>query len=83
MDGLAHRGVVHVQVVRDQPDDHLAAVDPDPDLDGRAVRPAGLVGVLADGLQHRQGGVAGPHGVVLVRDGGAEHRHQAVAHRAG
>ena len=39
-----------------------------------------LVGVAADRLLHGQGGVAGAHGVVLVRERGAEERHDAVAH---
>ena len=43
---------------------------------------AGLVGVGAGGLQHRQGGEAGPDGVILVGDGCAEHCHQAVAHQS-
>ena len=60
VDRLAHRGVVQVPIVRDQPHDHPAAVQADPDLDGGAVRPAGLVGVGASGLQHRQGGEATP-----------------------
>ena len=38
-----------------------------------------LLGVAADGVLHGQGRVAGPHGVVLVRQRRAEERHDPVA----
>ena len=41
VDGLAHRRVIQVPIVRDQPHDHPAAVEPDADLDGGAVRSPG------------------------------------------
>ena len=82
MDRLAHRGVVHVQVVADQANDHLAGVEPDPDLDLGAVLPPQLRQVPPHAVLHRQRGVARSDGVVLVRDWRAEHRHQTVAHQA-
>ena len=42
--------------------------------------PPDLGRVVADGLLHGKGRVAGAHGVVLVGQGGAEKRHDAVAH---
>jgi hypothetical protein len=39
-----------------------------------------LLGVPLDGFLHPQRGVAGPHGVILVRQRGAEQGHDAVAH---
>jgi len=42
--------------------------------------PPDLSGVAAYGLLHFQRRVAGAHRVVLVREGRAEQRHDAVAH---
>ena len=82
VDRRSHGAVVPELRVREIPDDHPAAVDPDPDLDGRAVLPAYLLGVRAAGVQHRQRREAGPQRVVLVRDRRAEQRQQAVAQLA-
>jgi len=78
--GLAYRGVVHVQVGADGAHDDLARVQAHADADGDAVLPAHALGVLRDRLLHPERRVAGAHGVVLVRQGGAEQRHDAVAH---
>ena len=81
MDRLAHRRVVHVQIVADGPHDDLAGTDPDPHGHRDAMRPPELLGVAAGGVQQRQRGVAGTDSVILVGDWRAEHRHQAVAHQ--
>ena len=52
----------------------------DADLDLEAVIPADLRGVAADRLLHGEGRVAGADGVVLMGEGGAEERHDPVAH---
>ena len=78
--GLAHRGVIHLQVAADRAHDDLAGVEPDanPDRD-----PLGLLdqlGVAPDGLLHPERRVTGAHRMVLVGEGRAEQRHDAVAH---
>ena len=59
---------------------------PDPDLHVESLLAPQLLGIPADGVLHRQGRVAGPHRVVLVRQRRAEERHDPVAqhlvHRA-
>ena len=77
---LAHGGVVHAEVRADGPDDHLAGVEPDPDLHIDPVGSADLLGVPAHGGLHVEGGVAGPDGVILVGQRRAEERHDPVAH---
>src|SRR2546426_12423729 len=70
----------HVQVVADGPHHHLAAMQPDPAGDGHAAGPPDLAGILLHRRLHSKGGIAGPHGVVFMGDGGAEECHDAVAH---
>ncbi len=77
---LAHRGVVHAEVRADGPDDHLAGVEPDPDLHVDPVGSADLLGVPAQGGLHVEGGVTGPDGVILVGHRRAEEGHDPVAH---
>ena len=77
---LPHCGVVHAEVGADGADHDLTRVDADPNVDQRAVLAASLLGIAADLLLHPEGGVARAHRVVLVGDGGAEQRHDAVAH---
>ena len=77
-DGVADRGV-GAAALADRAGDDLAGVDPDP---GREVEPLGaaqLGRVLGDVVEHLQGGVTGAPRVVLVRDRGAEDRHDPVA----
>ena len=85
LDPLAQRGrvadrhEVHVHVVADRADDHLAGVQPaaDSELDAVAARQLrGQLGHLALELEDRQ---ARAPGVVLVRQRRAEDRQQAVA----
>jgi hypothetical protein len=79
--GLPDRGVVHVEVAADRPHHDLARVEPDPDLDtADAVDAPGLLRVLSNRRLHVERRVARPHGVVLMRQRGAEERHDPVAH---
>ncbi len=78
--GLTYRRVVHVKVAADRAHDDFAGVEPDPDLDRDPFGALDLLRVASDGLLHPERGVAGAHGVVLVRDRGAEERHDPVAH---
>jgi hypothetical protein len=77
---LAHRRVVHAEVRADGPHHNLARVEPDADGDGHTRRASHLGGVAADRLLHPQRGVARAHGMVLVGEGSAEQRHDAVTH---
>jgi hypothetical protein len=78
--GLADRRVVHAQIAADRPDDDLAGIQPDPDLERDAVRPTHLLGVPAHGSLHVDCRIAGPHRVILVGDRRPEERHDPVAH---
>ena len=77
---LPHRRVVHVQIAADGAHHHLAAVQADPDLHRHTLGALHLGGILLHRRLHGEGGVAGPHGVVFVGNGGAEQRHDAIAH---
>ena len=77
--GLAHGGVVHVQVVADRADHHLAGVEPDPDAHLQAVGATDLLGIVPQGGLHRQSGVTGAQGVILMGDGSAKEGHDAIA----
>jgi hypothetical protein len=80
MRALAHGGVVHVQIVADRADDDLPRVEPDPDTRLASATPRHLAGVASDGLLHAERGIARAPRVVLVGEGRAEERHDAVAH---
>ena len=67
MRGLPHRRVVHVQVVPNRADHHLAGVQPDADLDVEPLLPPQLLGIPADRLVHVQGGIARPNRMVFMR----------------
>ena len=75
-----------MQVVADGAHHHLAGVEPDADLHLQAVGAAHLLGIAAHRRLHRQGGVTGPHGVILMGNGRAKQGHDAIAqhlvHRA-
>jgi hypothetical protein len=55
-------------------------VEADADLDLDAVIPTNLGSIAVDGLLHGECGIAGSHGVILVSEGRAEERHDAIAH---
>ena len=77
MRGGSDRLVFHRHVVADGADHHLAGMQADPDFRGA---------LPGHDFQHRPRGEAGPHGVVLMGQRGAEQRHNAVSvhpvHRA-
>jgi hypothetical protein len=77
---LADGGVVHVQVVADGPHHHLPAVEAHAHLHRDAVRAPHLLAVAADGLLHRQAPITRPHRMILMRQRGAEQRHDPIAH---
>jgi hypothetical protein len=78
--GLTHRGVVHVQIGADGPNDHPARVETDTDLDEDAVRTEHVLGVPLDRLLHPERRIAGADGMILVRHRCAEQRHDPIAH---
>ncbi|MCY1218524.1 hypothetical protein D9M72_304730 [compost metagenome] len=84
MDRVADRIVVSMQVLdADGAHYHFARIDADPDLQRDTLREPHAIGVVPHGLLHAQRGEQGPLRMVLVRDGGAEQRQDAVAHRLG
>src|SRR5262252_9306664 len=80
MGGLADGGVVHAEIAADGSDDDIAGVESDPDLDTCPVGVTRFFRVLLDRFLHAQRRVAGAHGMVLVGDGRAEERHDAIPH---
>ena len=80
MRGLADGGVVHVQVRADRAHDDLARMKAHANANRDALLPAQLLGAALHGLLHPQRRVARAHGVILVRERGAEQRHDPVAH---
>ena len=77
---LPHRRVIHVQIAADGAHHHLAAVQADADLHRHTLGALHLGGILLHRRLHGEGGVAGPYGVVFMGNGGAEQRHDAIAH---
>jgi hypothetical protein len=78
-DGVAEGGVVHAEIVADPAHHHLARVEPHADGEVEPALQAEPARVAAQLLGEMQRRVAGAPGVVLVRDGRAEERHDAVA----
>ena len=69
-----------MEVVADRAHHHLAGIEPDADLHLAAMCAPDLLAVAPDRVLHGQGGVAGPYSVVLMGNGGAEQRHDAITH---
>jgi hypothetical protein len=80
MRGRAHGGVVHAEIAADRAHDDVARVEADANLHLHALRTAKLVRVAPYGVLHPEGGVAGPHRVILVGHRRAEERHDPVTH---
>jgi hypothetical protein len=80
MRGLSHRGVIHAQIAADGPHHHLARVEPHADPRRDVVGAHHLARVAFQRFLHAEGGIAGPHRVILVGHRRAEERHDAVAH---
>src|SRR4029450_1894926 len=78
-DDVSLRGVVHAQVVADPPHDDLAGVQAHPPRELEPALAPHAFGERAELARQIQGGRAGALRVVLVGDGGAEERHDAVA----
>ena len=77
MRGLAHRRVVHVQVVADG---RTTSPELRPTrIRSQTVRAAYFVGIWLHRRLHGQGGITGPQGMVFVGDRGAKQGHDAVA----
>ena len=74
---VAHRGVVHAEVVADAPHDDEPAVEPH--AHHELGREAGPGARLVQAAQDAERGQHRAAGVILVRDGRAEQRHEAVA----
>ncbi len=77
---LADRGVVHVQVGADRTHDDLARIEAHANADPDAVLGPYALRISRDRLLHPQRRVARADRVVLVSEGRAEERHDAVAH---
>jgi hypothetical protein len=80
MRGLTDGRIVHVKVGPDRPNDHLSRVEAHADANRDAVLPAHALRVLLYRLLHPERRVAGADGVILMGNGCAEERHDAVAH---
>ena len=78
--GLPDRRVLHPEIASDGSHHDLTGVQPDTDLDLDAMRAPRARRVRSHGFLHPERGIARPHGMVLVRDRGAEERHDPVAH---
>jgi hypothetical protein len=57
-----------------------SAIQPDPNSDGHTVDALHLCGMLLHRALHGEGCVTRPHGMVLMRQRGAEQRYNAVTH---
>jgi hypothetical protein len=77
---LAHGRVIHVQIIADRPHHDCAGVETDAHLHGDAMGAARFVGIGPDRGLHGEGRIAGPEGMVLMRNRGAEQRHNAIPH---
>ena len=72
--------VIHVQVIADGADHHLAGVESDADLHLHTMRAAHLRAVVAHGLLHGERRIAGAYRMVLMGQGRPEQGHDAIAH---
>ena len=77
---LSDGRIVHVEVAADGPYDHLAAIQPDPDMDGYTASTLDLHRILFDRRLHGQGRIAGPDGRIFMGDRRAKQRHNPIAH---
>jgi hypothetical protein len=77
---LANRAVVDAEITPNGSHHHLPRVETHPDLRPNAMIAPHLLGVPTDCHLHVERGVACPHCVILVGEGGAEEGHDPVAH---
>src|SRR5262245_38295475 len=80
MSGLAHRGVVHTEVVPDGAHHDLSRVEPNADLYDDAMTAEDFVGMTSQAFVHAERRIAGPDSVILVSEWRSEQRHDPVAH---
>jgi len=69
-----------MEIAADRADHDFSRIQPDADLDGHTMAALHLGGVLLHRGLHGQGRIAGPYGMILMRQGGAKQRHDAIAH---
>src|SRR5262245_10462508 len=77
--GMSLRGVVHTEIVADLPDHHLARIESHANGEVEGGGAPELVRVAPELIAQVEGRVAGSPGVIFVRDGGPEQRHDSVA----
>ena len=77
---LAHGRVIHVQIIADRPHHDCAGVEAHAHLHGDAMGAARFLGIGPDGGLHGECRITGPDGMVFMRNGGAEQRHDAIPH---
>ena len=78
MRGVTEGGIVDVEVIEDGAHHHFAGVEADTDPQRAHWQRAKHVGAAPHLFLHRQSGVAGAHGVVLMGQRRAEQRHDAI-----
>jgi hypothetical protein len=78
--GFPHRGVVHVEVTADRADHDLPGIQPDADVDGHPFAALDLARILLHRRLHSERGIAGPHRMIFMGNGGAEECHDPIAH---
>ena len=69
-----------MQIVTNGAHHHLAGVETHPHLHADAMATARLLGIRPHGVLHGQGGIAGPHRMVLMGNRRPKQGHDAVAH---
>ena len=69
-----------MEIVADGPHDHLAGVEANSDLHFETMPATHLLAVAADGLLHGERCIAGPDGVVFMRNRRSKQGHNAIAH---
>ena len=76
---MAQSGIVNIEIVTDGPHHDFTRVQADPDLQANVLGLAEFPAIPPHFLLHRQGGITGPQGVVLVRQRRAKDRHDAIS----
>jgi hypothetical protein len=61
-----------MQVVANCPHHHLAGVQPDPQLQDHPLLAPHLLGIGTHGALQGQGGIAGPQGMIFMRNWGTK-----------
>ena len=77
---LADGRVVHMQIVANGAHHYLTSVEPDPDLHRQSLRAPHLLSIALHDLLHSERRIAGPHGMIFMRDRRPKQGHNAIAH---